>query len=215
MHRKEAIVKIEELVGADLRPLAERYGVTVWKGDKKNKGWAGHVIERHLGLPLNSSRSPNFGSWELKVVPLKRNRKGELIVKETMAITMIDAVEVAAKEFEESHVFNKLQKMVVVSRIFESQAETSSLLHAVATFDLDNPHVLARVKADYNLIRETILTKGYQTLSGKIGVIMQPRTKGAGHGSTSRAFYARKNFVAHIINISRLPFVPAVEPESD
>lgn len=213
MHRTEAIVKIEELVGKNLRPLAEKYGVTVWKGDKKNKGWAGHVIERHLGLPLNSSRSPNFGSWELKVIPLKLNRKGELIVKETMAITMIDAVEVAAKEFEESHVFNKLQKMVVVSRVFENQAETSSLLHAVATFDLDNPFVFSQVKADYDLIRQTILIKGFHSLSGKIGIIMQPRTKGVGHGSTSRAFYARKNFVAHIVNINRLSFIPPVETD--
>ncbi|MDQ3323587.1 MAG: hypothetical protein M3525_14315 [Acidobacteriota bacterium] len=194
MHRIEAILKIEELVGVDLRPIADKYGVTVWKGDKINKGWAGHVIERHLGLPLNSSRSPNFGSWELKVVPLKLNRKGKLVVKETMAITMIDAIEVAAKEFEESHVFNKLQKMVVVSRVFESKAETSSLLHAVATFDLNNPLVFEQVKVDYNLIQETILTKGFQTLTGKIGVLVQPRTKGAGHGSTSRAFYARKIF---------------------
>ena len=51
-------------MGTDLRPLAERYGVTVWKGDKKNKGWAGHVLERHLGLPINSAQSPNFGSWD-------------------------------------------------------------------------------------------------------------------------------------------------------
>lgn len=215
MHRKDALAKIEELISVDLRPLAEQYGVTVWKGDKVNKGWAGHVIERHLGLPLNSSRAPNFGSWELKVVPLKRNRKNELIVKETMAITMIDPVEVAAKEFEDSHVFNKLQKMVVVSRVFESKAETSSLLHAVATFDLDNPFVFAQVKADYDLIRQTILTDGFHSLSGRIGVLVQPRTKGAGHGSTSRAFYARKNFVAHILNINLLPFVPIVQADSE
>lgn len=213
MHREIAILKIEELVGFDLRPLADKYGVTVWKDGKINKGWTGHVIERHLGLPLNSSRSPNFGSWELKVVPLKRNRKGELVVKETMAITMIDAVEVAAKEFEESHVFNKLQKMVVVSRVFESKAETSSLLHAAATFDLNNPFVFAQVKADYNLIRETILTTGFTSLTGKMGVLVQPRTKGKGHGSTSRAFYARTQFVAHILNINRLPFVPPAVPE--
>lgn len=213
MERADALIKIRELTAVDLRPLADEYGVTVWKGDKINKGWAGHVIERHLGLPLNSSRSPNFGSWELKVVSLKRNRKSELIVKETMAITMLDPIEVAAKEFEDSHVFTKLRKLVVVSRVFESKAETSSLLHAVATFDLDNPLIYARVKADYNLIREAIITQGFSSLTGKMGVLVQPRTKGAGHGSTSRAFYARTQFVAHILNISRLPFVPPAIPE--
>lgn len=213
MQRKEAIIKIQTLVGKDLRPLADSYGVTVWKEDKKNKGWAGHVIERYLGLPLNSSRAPNFGSWELKVVPLKLNRKKELIVKETMAITMLDPVEVQAKEFEESHLFNKLQKMLVVSRVFESQAETSSLLHAVASFDLDNPFVYSQIKKDYELIRQTIIKDGFHSLSGRIGILVQTRTKGAGHGSTSRAFYARKNLVAHILNISRLSFVPPVETE--
>jgi DNA mismatch repair protein MutH len=213
MDREQALVKIQELVGADLRPLADKYGVTVWKGDRINKGWAGHVIERHLGLALNSSRSPNFGSWELKVVPLKRGPKGVLVVKETMAITMIDPVEVAAKDFEDSHLFNKLRKMVVVSRVFESKAETSSVLHAAATFDLDNPIVYDRVKADYDLVRGTIRTKGFSSLTGKMGVLIQPRTKGAGHGSTSRAFYARTQFVAHILNIATLPFVPPVIPE--
>ena len=215
MERTEALVKIRELTAVDLRSLADKYGITVWKGDKINKGWAGHVIERHLGLPLNSSRSPNFGSWELKVVPLKRNRKGELVVKETMAITMLDPVEVAAKEFEDSHVFTKLRKLVVVSRVFESKAEISSLLHAVATFDLDNPLIYAQVKADYDLIREAIITQGFSALTGKMGVLIQPRTKGAGHGSTSRAFYARTQFVAHILNISRLPFVPPAIPEEE
>ena len=68
MERIEAIKRLRELQGQDIRPLADRYGITVFKNDKKNKGWAGHVIERHLGLALNSSRAPNFGSWELKLV---------------------------------------------------------------------------------------------------------------------------------------------------
>jgi DNA mismatch repair protein MutH len=213
MDRSEALERIRLLIGADLRPLADKYGVTVWKGNYKNKGWAGQVIERHLGLPLNSSRSPNFGSWELKVVPLRRNRRGELVVKETMAITMIDQVEVAAKKFEYSHLFTKLRKMIVASRIFESEVETSSLLHAAAIFDLDNPIIYAQVKADYDLIRDVIHTKGFSSLTGKMGVLIQPRTKGAGHGSTSRAFYARTRFVAHILNISTLTFMPHVIPE--
>ncbi len=204
MERVEALQRLTQLVGQDLRPLADQYKVTVWReGGQKNKGWAGHTIERFLGLPLNPSQSPNFGSWGLKVVPLVRRRatkrRGELKVKETMAITMIDPVEIAAKEFEESHLLNKLKKMVVVARVFESQDEVCSLLHSVASFDLDNPEIYQQVKADYSLIRDTIRTQGFASLSGSIGVLVQPRTKGPGHGSTSRAFYARPGFVAHIL----------------
>lgn len=90
MQRTEAIRRLRSLVGQDLVSVAQQSGVTVWKGDRLNKGWAGHAVERYLGLALNSSRSPNFGSWELKVVPLTRRPDGTITVKETMAITMID-----------------------------------------------------------------------------------------------------------------------------
>ena len=202
MDKAEAESRIGELVGKDLRPLAEDLGVTVWKGEKLNKGWAGHTIERFLGLPLNSSRSPNLGSWELKLVSLRRNRQEELTVKETMWITMIDPVEVVNKEFSDSHLFQKLQRVLVVSRVFESRSESSTLLHGVASFALDeDPVVYNATKADYDLIRRTISEQGFDSLSGRMGELIQPRTKGRGWGSTSRAFYARKPLVAKIVGL--------------
>lgn len=201
MERNEAVQKLQALKGQDLRPLADRYQVTVWSGDKKNKGWAGHVLERHLGLPINSSQSPNFGSWELKIVPLKQNSSGQLQVKETMAITMIDSYNVAHTPFEQSHLFAKLRKAVVCARVFESQADDHSLLVRVATFDLNDPKILHQVREDYELVRSAIRTKGFESLTGAMGVLVQPRTKGAGHGSTSRAFYARTGFVTQILGL--------------
>ncbi|MCP4364563.1 MAG: hypothetical protein GY800_04620 [Planctomycetes bacterium] len=198
MERREAIKKISTIVGKDLRILANKYGVTVFKCGKKNKGWAGHVVERHLGLPLNSSRSPNFGSWELKTIPLKYLKSGALAVKETMAITMIDPVNVKENVFEESHLLTKLKKMVIVARVWENKEETSSLLYASKTFDLNDSEMYMQIKEDYDLVRKTIIKKGFSALTGKMGVFVQPRTKGPGHGSTSRAFYARTSFLKKI-----------------
>jgi DNA mismatch repair protein MutH len=199
MEREEAVKKIQELVGKDLRRLADEYGVTLFREDKKNKGWAGHVIERYLGLPLSSAQAPNFGSWELKVCSLKRLKRGILSVKETMAITMIDAYNVTNTEFEKSHLLAKLTKAVIAARIWESQAEESSILHSVVTFDLGNAEIYMQVKEDYDLVRNTIINKGFEALTGRMGVYIQPRTKGPGHGSTSRAFYARTGFLKKFI----------------
>ncbi len=199
MERREAIQKLSTIEGEDLRNLAEKYEVTVHKGKKINKGWAGQVLERHLGLPINSSRSPNFGSWELKTIPLKYLKSGKLTIKETMAVTMIDPYNVERTDFEDSHLLIKLRRMIVAARIWESQKEERSILHRVTTFDLDDIEVYNQVKADYNLVRETIHTKGFSALTGKMGVYIQPRTKGRGHGSTSRAFYARKSFLKFTI----------------
>ena len=145
MQRQEALSKLSELIGQDLRLLANQYEVTVFKGEKPNKGWAGHVLERHLNLPINSAQAPNFGSWELKVIPLKYIKSGELRIKETMAITMIDAYNVEHTDFQDSHLFTKLRKLIVAARIWESQQEERSVLHIVTTFDLDNPEIYSQI----------------------------------------------------------------------
>ncbi|HZX35711.1 MAG TPA: MvaI/BcnI family restriction endonuclease [Thermodesulfobacteriota bacterium] len=201
MERQEAMKRISKLIGQDLRKLADKCEMTVFINGKKNKGWAGHTIERYLGLPLNSSQSPNFGSWELKTISLKYLKNGKLTVKETMAITMIDPYNVSRTKFEDSHLLMKMKKMVIPGRIWENRDEKKSLLYDVQTFDLDDPEIYNQVKADYELIRNTIITKGFSALTGKMGVFIQPRTKGPGHGSTSRAFYARTSFLKKIFNL--------------
>jgi DNA mismatch repair endonuclease MutH len=208
--RAEALRRIKLLSGKDLRPLADVYGITVWKNGKKNKGWAGQVIERYLGLRQNSLQAPDFGSWELKVVPLRSAADGTVSVKESMAVTMIEPTEVLANKFEDSHLYDKLRSMIVVARIFENVEDDSSVLHSAAEFDLDNPSIRKQVNDDYEAIREIIRVKGIAALTGDTGRYVQARTKGRGHGSTSRAFYARALFVAHILNLHKLAWMPAV-----
>jgi len=201
MERSEAIRKLKLLENVDLVPLANHFDVTIWKGERKNKGWAGHVLERYLGLPINSAQSPNFGSWELKIVPLKQLVSGIITVKETMAITMIDAFNVRVTPFEESHLLAKLKKAVVCARLFESQDEDRSVLIRVTSFDLDDRKIYEQVRNDYEETRRCIIEHGFEYLTGAMGVLVQPRTKGPGHGSTSRAFYACTKFVAKILGI--------------
>src|SRR6266849_7146530 len=141
LDRKEGVRRINLLAGKDLRPMADQYGIPVWKSGRENKGWAGLVIEHYLGLPQNSRQAPDFGTWELKVVPLRRASDGTLRVKESMAITMLESAEVVANKFEDSHLYDKLRSMVVVSRVYESKEEMRSILHAAAEFDLDNPGI--------------------------------------------------------------------------
>lgn len=212
LDRSEAVRRINLLAGKDLRPMADEYRIPVWKNGHENKGWAGLVIEHYLGLPANSRQAPDFGTWELKVVPLNRDAHANLRVKESMAITMLEPEEVVASKFDDSHLYDKLRSMVVVSRIYESPQELRSILHAAAEFDLDNPKIREQVANDYEAIRTQIRTGGIDTVTGDLGKLVQARTKGRGHGSTTRAFYARPIFVAHILNLRKLAFMPIVFP---
>jgi len=127
-----------------------------------------------------------------------------------MAVTMLEPAEVLANKFEDSHLYDKLRSMVVVSRIYESASELHSILHAAAEFDLDDPKIHEQVKDDYEMIRQRIRATGIDSVNGDLGRLVQARTKGRGHGSTTRAFYARPIFVAHILNLQKLPFMPRV-----
>jgi DNA mismatch repair protein MutH len=200
MEREEAVKKIQELIGKDLRKLADEYDITVFHEGRKNKGWAGHVIERFLGLPLSSAQAPNFGSWELKVCSLKHLKNGALTIKETMAITMIDPYNIANTQFENSHLLAKMKKAVIASRIWISQKEESSILYSVVTFDLGNSEVYNQVREDYNIARNAIIRYGLDGLRSEMGKYIQPRTKGPGHKpKKTRAFYARTSFLKKFV----------------
>ncbi len=198
--RKQAVAQLRKIIGKDLRKMADEYGVTVFKNGKLNKGWAGHVLEHYLGLGLNSKQAPNGESWELKLVPLNK-RGNKYVPKETMAVTMINAENVAEKHFNESHLFFKLRSLIICGRLFEGKDEKHSTLISVGTFDLIDKKTREQVEGDYELTRKTIINKGFHALSGEMGDLVQPRTKGPGHGSTSRAFYARTGFVKKILDL--------------
>ena len=200
MTRDEAIAKLAGLVGTDLRPLADTYRVTVWKQGKKNKGWAGDVIERFLGLPANPVQGPDFGDWELKVVPL-RKVGGRWQPKETMAVTMIDADNVVATPFEHSHLLDKLRSLVICGREFVSEKDDHAEFVKAAAFDLGDGALFRQVQEDYETIRARIRQEGLGSVTGATGLLVQARTKGPGHGSTSRAFYARTSLVARLLGL--------------
>ncbi len=202
MERKEAVEKLNLLTGKELHKLAKNYNITIYKNGRVNKGWAGHVFERYLELPINSAQSPNFGSWELKSIPLKKLKNGKWTVKETMAITMIDPINVMQKEFKDSHLLSKLKKAVIVVRTVGKDVDEPSYIHSILEFNLSG-ELYEIIENDYNLVRDTLLNNknGLEMLTGKMGKYVQPRTKGRGHGSTTRAFYARTTFLKKLLSL--------------
>jgi DNA mismatch repair protein MutH len=201
MELEKATSKLDLLVGKDLRKLADKHGVTVFKANGKlNKGWAGQTLEKCLGLKINNIQGPDGGRWELKLIPLKK-KGANFVPKETMAITMINSEHVLTHSFKESHLLSKLRKLILCTRIFESKNEERSVLYDFKVVDLNTEELYNQVKDDYEFVRKTINEKGFNHLSGSMGKFVQPRTKGSGHGSTSRAFYARKQFISVLLDI--------------
>lgn len=77
--------------------------------------------------------------------------------------------------------------------------------HALQVASLDfaeTDDLILEIKADYDLIRGKLIAQGFGSLTGRDGKWIQARTKGAGHGSTSRAFYARTALVKTIFEMA-------------
>jgi len=121
--------------------------------------------------------------------------------KETMAITMINPDELKTQGFFESHCWNKLKSMIFCAVMWHGQYVPRAELLKVFSFDFEEgaPLVL-EIKSDYDFIREKLIIYGFGSLTGKDGIWIQARTKGPGHGSVSRAFYARTSLVKLIFD---------------
>ena len=201
--RQNAIKNLKKYIGKDLRKLALKHGVTTYETGKQNKGWKGLVLERLAGLKTNVSKAPNGLTYELKSVSF-HNRKEILVPKETMAITMINPEELKQHSFFESHCWAKLKTLIFCAVMWHGKnAETAELIK-VTSFDfVETDELILEIKADYDLIRNKLIKKGFKSLTGKDGKWIQARTKGSGHGSISRAFYAKTSLVKKIFEIAK------------
>jgi len=200
--RAVAIENLKKYIGQDLRKLALEQGITTFETGRQNKGWKGQVLEKLAGLDNNSKKAPNGLTYELKSVSF-HTKKEMLVPKETMAITMINPEELKADEFFKSHCWAKLKSLVFCAIMWNGHdAQAAELIKVVSLDFLEDDELILEIKADYDLIRNKLITQGFAALTGKDGKWIQARTKGPGHGSVSRAFYAKKELVKRIFELA-------------
>ncbi|MDD4289732.1 MAG: MutH/Sau3AI family endonuclease [Patescibacteria group bacterium] len=201
--RSVAIKNLKKHVKKSLRDLAKEHGITTYETGKQNKGWKGLVLERLAGLQTNISKAPNGLSWELKSVSFVYDKDNKLKPKETMAITMINPKELKKDDFFHSHCWAKLKSIIFCAVAWHGKNANEAELIKVASLDFaEDDDLIREIKGDYDFIRNKLIKNGFNSLTGKDGKWIQARTKGPGHGSTSRAFYARKELVKKIFEIA-------------
>ncbi len=196
-----AVKNLENFIGQDLAELAVQFGVTTYKDGKQNKGWKGLTLEHLAGLTCNNKQAPNGLGFELKSTAFyKVNEIWR--PKETFAITMINPSKLIETPFFESHCWEKLKSLIYCAVTWNGKHNAKSELLKVQSFDfLESDTLIREIEEDYESIRLKLADKGFSALTGRDGKWIQARTKGAGHGSVSRAFYARKALINEIIKL--------------
>ena len=195
-----AIRNLNKFIGKDLVVLANKFGITTYINGHQNKGWKGLTLERLAGLTTNNTQAPNGLGFELKSTAYIV-KDGIYKPKETMAITMINPETLKKTSFYKSHCWEKLKSIVFCAVSWHGKHVEKSELLKITSFDfLEEKELIDEIEADYEFIRNKLIQTGFTSLTGRDGKWIQARTKGAGHGSTSRAFYARKTLLNEIFN---------------
>jgi DNA mismatch repair protein MutH len=160
-----------------------------------NKGIAGILMEKLAGIP-QTSNIVDCQDGEVKSFPLKTLKGGTIVPKETVAVTMVQ-LENLAHPFAESNVYKKLARTLYLplSRVGDNIVLQKLVLH---TLEADTP-LYNQLENDYNSICSAYKATGTLSGTSHIGKYLQTRTKGAGHGTTSRAFYLRTSFLKEYI----------------
>lgn len=180
---------------------------------KMKKGASGLIVENILGIANNNRDEadiPEIGC-EIKILPIQKNKNGNIVAKEPTAIQMINYLEVAKETWDTARLRNKINLTFWV--VYLAKKDGKKLQqddYVILDYFLDKPSDITNAvfRDDWEEIQRYIIRGDADKLSCSMGTYIEPKTKGAsnqdktdapdGKGGTikvrRRAFYYKKNY---------------------
>jgi DNA mismatch repair protein MutH len=214
-----AVIKAlrDELKLQTLNAIASKLKVTIVGGTGLvNKGWIGQTLDRLVETPQVNARLPDGADFELKSVSGNINSKtGMWEPKETMAITMLSAEKMLQESFDNSAVWHKLSRLILVGHVYEDNTAERARVVRINPVDVSDPELVKSLKAYWEFIQDTVRCGKIADYSsaGTSNGYLQLRTKGpggdrgksscpvTGQQFNSRAFYATKPFLRYVLGV--------------
>lgn len=152
-----------------------------------NKGIAGLLLEKLTGIPT-SSACWDCIDGEVKAYPLKVLKSGELVPKETVAITMMKPEDLQNQDWNDTRLKKKIENLLFVAYLREGDYVTFKFTQRIQSSK--DSELYDEFKNDYISISD--IWKKTNTITSKTGKYIQSRTKGAGgNAPKTRAYYFR------------------------
>ena len=152
----------------------------------KNKGAAGLLFEKLAEIPT-SSACLDCLDGEVKLYPLKTLKRGDIVPKETVAITMMKP-KTLTQSLGESRCRKKIANVLFVGYLRDG--DNMIIKNVFQMNEETQPELYKTFQNDYETIQDEWKNKG--EITSKTGVLMQSRTKGqGGKAPKTRAFYFR------------------------
>jgi DNA mismatch repair protein MutH len=206
------LARAEALAGASLADLACVLGKRAPELRTGHKGWSGEVIERALGVTDAHAAGPDFATLgiELKTIPV---RAGGLPLESTHVCTLnIDHD--AATDWPHSRVRAKLARVLFVPLIVSHGGDPAARRVGAPMLWSPNPEEERRLCSDWEEIMERVTTGGLQSVTARLGEVLQLRPKAASGASLTpglapdgspewqlpRGFYLRASFTGSLLS---------------
>lgn len=160
--------------------------------ENMKKGASGLIVENLLGIKNNNNSDadiPEIGC-EIKILPIQKNKNGEIKAKEPTQIQMINYFEVANEKWETAKVRKKINLTFwVVYLAKEKNKSLSQDEYRIIDYFIDHPSEdkVLIFKQDWESIQEYILKGLSDSLSCSMGQYLEPKTKGANNQDLTNA----------------------------
>lgn len=202
MTGEQAFEKIKKFLGKTLEQIRDESSthLEIKEVQRANKGWLGIILELVLGKTPDNKQLPDLeDGTEIKKVSIVKGVKGYR-VKETLQVTMINPNSPLEPEFTKSHLYTKTRKILLIPTLYAGKGNHEKEILLPPVLWQPDENFDGRLKKDYELVAGIVLdpSKGFKSLSGKLGDVVQPRTKGA-KNSFTRAFYLRTQSVKEML----------------
>ncbi|MBS5923329.1 MAG: restriction endonuclease [Clostridium perfringens] len=195
--------------------------------NKKRKGGLGDLIEEcYFHYKCNNDSRPDFpdAGVELKVTPYKINKNKTLSAKERLIITMIDYFKVVEENFEDSHLWNKSQLILLIYYLYSKDIE-NRLDYKINYAKLFTPpkEDLEIIKNDFKIIVDKIKAGKAHELSEGDTMYLGAATKSDSSSdrrgqpfsdipAKPRAFSFKTSYMTYILNNFIVPNKTTYEP---
>ena len=147
------------------------------------------LLEKLTGIPT-SSACWDCIDGEVKAYPLKKLKSGELVPKETVAITMMNPSDLESQSWETTRLKTKISNILFVAYLREGDNVTFKFLQRLQATDPSDSQLYETFANDYQTISS--IWNETKTITGKTGKYIQSRTKGQGKDAPkTRAYYFR------------------------
>lgn len=182
----ELIERSQTIAGLTLGEIAIEAGIQIPKNLKKEKGWAGLLLEQVLGASAGSKPEPDFPHLGVELKSLPIDRFGKPL--ETTFVCVAPLTGLVGATWQTSHIRNKLAHVLWVPVIAEREIPIAERIVGTPFLWQPSPEQEQLLAQDWQELTDMIVLGNVENIAGKHGQVLQLRPKAANSQAKTKAF---------------------------